>query len=33
MIVRANQSVSRRVTGGRDTVAVRCPSHSVARAV
>ena len=33
MIVRANQSVSRRVTGGRDTVAVRCPSHSVAHAV
>jgi len=33
VIVRANTSISRFVTGGRDTVAVRCPAHPVARAV
>jgi L-threonylcarbamoyladenylate synthase len=33
VIVRANQNVSRAVTGGRDTVAVRCPAHPVAQAV
>ena len=33
VIVRANQKVSRAVTGGRDTVAVRCPAHPVAHAV
>lgn len=33
VIVRANDSVSRVVTGGRDTVAVRCPAHPVARRV
>ena len=33
IIVRANQNVSRLVTGGRDTVAVRCPAHNAARAV
>jgi L-threonylcarbamoyladenylate synthase len=33
LIVRANARVSRLVTGGRDTVAVRCPSHPVAHRV
>ena len=33
VIVRANENVSRAVTGGRNTVAVRCPAHSVAQAV
>ena len=33
VIVRANENVSRAVTGGRDTVAVRCPTHPVALAV
>ena len=33
VIVRANENVSRAVTGGRDTVAVRCPAHPVAQAV
>ena len=33
VIVRARSSVSRVVTGGRDTVAVRVPAHPVARAI
>lgn len=33
LILRAHHGVSRVVTGGRDTVAVRCPAHPVARAV
>jgi len=33
VIVRANENVSRAVTGGRHTVAVRCPAHPVAQAV
>ena len=33
LVVRASASVSRLVTGGRDTVAVRCPSHPVAHQV
>jgi len=33
LIVNANQTVSRLVTGGRDTVAIRCPAHPVAHRV
>ena len=33
VIVRANENVSRAVTGGRNSVAVRCPAHPVAQAV
>lgn len=33
VIVRANDSVSRVATGGRDTVAVRLPSHPAAQAI
>lgn len=33
VVVRARPSVSRLVTGGRDTVAVRCPAHETAREI
>ena len=33
VVVRARSSVSRIVTGGRDTVAVRCPAHETAREI